>query len=158
MSNFSSGIISGTELLAEVLRTVVDSYLPTRYSSNYSAAVVSNAGTSETAMDSPGLSVTSVSDDELLLFLFQNTVSCGTIGGVVGQRSRINTDDFTNYAFQYGVAAATGGDEHQIFTLAVGQNYSGTVSLYQRMWRYLGSGTVYSAFRNYHCLQFKKRA
>lgn len=158
MSNFSSAILSASVINGLTLQSVLDSSLPVRYTSSYQSGVISNTGTTHTALESPGLSVTSVLADEALVFIFTSGVSAGTIGGIVGMQSTYNSTDVTNYGYFYGAAAATGGDYGAITTVTVVTGVSGTVSLYTKMWRHGGTGTVYAGPRTYHCFQFKIRA
>lgn len=157
MADFSSGILSGSILNSGLLQTVLDSKLPGRLTTAQVSTVQSMASTTPASLDSPGLSVTNVEADDILFFLFTGTVSCGTSGDIVGIRAFINSDDKENFNL-VKANSGTGGDTDTLSFFSMGTGYSGTVSLYAKMWRYYGSGTVYCKYRNYACLQLKARS
>lgn len=158
MSDFASAILSGSTENSATLATVLDSYLPGRVTTAQVSTVQNVASTTPTALDSPGLSVTGVVADELLLFLFTGTFSCGVAGEQVAFRNWINSDDKQNFMIYRGAAVNTGGDEGTLSSFAIGLGYSGTVSFYSKFYRYTGAGTVYCKYRNYACIQMKKRS
>ncbi len=157
MSNFSSAILSGVAGNWTRLQAVLDGKLPARLFEASSNTLINMSSATPADLDTPGITLTDVELDEIIIFLFSHTVSCAQAAAVIGSRSYIDGVDQDNKAFTNGIASTSGVVGTQT-TFAAATGLSGSITLTQKYWRDTGTGAVYSANRKYLGLILKARA
>lgn len=157
MSVFASGVRSGSDLLVETLRAVLDSYLPARYTTLASGGLTSTSSSSGVNLDASGLVVSSVVADELLIYLMTHTVSVGTANAIIAGVTFRGASILNNFVSSQPAVADTNGNSDSQTPVYIDKDQSGTLTYYQQFYRNGGSGTVYSVNRLYHCVQLKRR-
>lgn len=159
MSYFNSGVVgvSGALDLA-LLLAALNNKLPVSYSHFESLGTISTTSTSAVDLDAGGLTVTGVTDDEFLLFMFQHSISCGTSGDRIASLSYRNGSPLNNYVYDCCNNVDTNAQSSTQYAFYLDSGQSGSVTYTHKWYRNSGSGTIYSAWRLYKVLRFKSRA